>query len=33
MQFAWLAAAMVIGLPLSFQMFERVGTVMTLAVA
>jgi uncharacterized membrane protein YccF (DUF307 family) len=33
MQFAWLAAVMVIGLPLSFQMFERVGTVMTLAEA
>jgi uncharacterized membrane protein YccF (DUF307 family) len=33
MQFAWLAAVIVIGLPLSFQMFERVGTVMTLAEA
>jgi uncharacterized membrane protein YccF (DUF307 family) len=33
MQFAWLAAFMVIGLPLSFQMFERVGTVMTMAEA
>ena len=31
MQLAWLAAVLVIGLPLSFQMFERVGTVMTLA--
>jgi uncharacterized membrane protein YccF (DUF307 family) len=33
MELAWLAALMVIGLPLSFQMFERVGTVMTLADA
>ena len=33
MQLAWLAALLVIGLPLSFQMFERVGTVMTLADA
>ena len=31
MQLAWLAALLVIGLPLSFQMFERVGTVMTLS--
>lgn len=31
MELAWLAAATVIGLPLSFLMFERVGTVMTLA--
>jgi uncharacterized membrane protein YccF (DUF307 family) len=31
MQLAWLAAVLVIGLPLSFQMFERVGTVMTLS--
>jgi uncharacterized membrane protein YccF (DUF307 family) len=31
MELAWLAAASVIGLPLAFLMFERVGTVMTLA--
>jgi uncharacterized membrane protein YccF (DUF307 family) len=33
MQLAWLAAVLVIGLPLSFQMFERVGTITTLAEA
>ena len=31
MQLAWLAALLVIGLPLSFQMFERVGTITTLS--
>lgn len=33
LMFGWLAAATVIGLPIAFLMFERTGTVMTLADA
>jgi uncharacterized membrane protein YccF (DUF307 family) len=33
LQFAWLAALTILGLPLSFLMFERTSTVMTLADA
>jgi uncharacterized membrane protein YccF (DUF307 family) len=31
MQLAWLISATIIGLPLAFMMFERVGTLMTLS--